>query len=147
MSKIKLKGLEKVVKELDKTILIRKDDFSKKHINKDVDIKIAILHEGRVIDSVSTSNLIKGLIVLSNHYLEELEYLEDVKKVKTKLEKAIRKGAEVEVEKFTEDSMHMVVRINGNNKYNFYGPSFSDIFKLVENSNKMLEAELNRTGL
>ena len=92
-------------------------------------------------------NLIKGLIVLSNHYLEELEYLEDVKKVKTKLEKAIKKGVEVKVEKFCEDSMHMVVRINGNNKYNFYGPTFADLFSLAEMRNSMLCSDLDRVNL
>lgn len=146
MRKIKLKGLERAVKELNKTILIRKDDFSKEHIDKDLDLRIDLIKDDEVVNGVTTDNLIKGLIVCSNYYLPLME-IEDIKKAKTKLEKAVKRGAVIVVEKFTEESMHMVVRIDGKNKYNFYGPSFSDIFKLVENSNKMLEAELERIGL
>ena len=58
-----------------------------------------------------------------------------------------RKGVEVEVEKFCEDSMHMVVRINGKNKYNFYGPTFADLFSLVEMRNSMLCSDLDRVNL
>ena len=142
MRKINLKGLERAVKELNKTIIITRDDFSKKHIDKDVDIKIQILHEGRVVDSVSTSNLIKGLIVLSNHYLEELIFLEDVKKKKAKLERIVRKGAEVEISNFTEKLICLKVKINGDNKYNFYAENFTDVLASVEDLGKTVESHL-----
>lgn len=147
MRKFKLKGIERAVKELNNTILITRDDFSKEYIDKNADIKIQMLKDSKAIDSITTDNLIKGLIVCSNYYLPAIELEENLKTVKTKLEKLIRKGAAVKIVKFQEDSMRLIIKVNGDNKYNFYGSTFNQILEMVEDSSKTIASNLKTINI
>lgn len=135
MSKLKLSGLDIAIKEKNNTIRISPaNDFSKKFINAQADIGIEILEDGRVVNGTDTENLVKGLIVCSNYYLPELSELELIRKGKTKLEKAVRKGAIVEIKKFTEDQslIQLNININGENKYNFYSKRVVDVLRMTQ---------------
>lgn len=142
MSRIKLAGIEIAVKNLNKTILISKDELSKKLMNKNADLKIEVLKNDMVVNGTTAENLIEGLMVCSNYYLPALELEEKVKKPRIKLEKLIRKGAEVKIEKFCEDSIKLIVIVNGKSKYHFYAKKITDLLKMVEESNKLISSEL-----
>lgn len=145
MKKVNLEGLNIAIKELNKTILIsRSDDFTKKYINKDADIIIEILKDGRVVNGTSTENLVRGLIVCSNYYLPDNAEQEIVKKYKTRLEKLVRKGMTIEIKKMntSNDLIQLIVYANGVGNHNFYAHKMLEVLKLVEDCGKGLNNNL-----
>lgn len=142
MKNIKLEGLDNIIKEKNNTIQISPaDEFSKRFISKKADIRIEILEDGEVVNGTTTNNLIRGLIVCSNHYLPDTAEIEEMYEIKTKLERAVRKGAEVTIKRFgkANDRIHLAVNIKGENKYNFYLDTLAEILEMVEETNKKLQ--------
>jgi len=143
MSKVNLAGLDIVIRDFGKTIKISKEDFTSKFVDKKAYIKIEILdEEGKVINGMSSENLIRGLIVCSNYFLPESEPAEEVKKYKCCLDKCIKRGAVITIEMFDEENkqMHLAISINGHNKFNFYGLTLMEILKNVEEFKKIAKS-------
>ena len=103
MSKVKLSGLDIVVKNFCKTIKVSKEDKdSEFYISGNIKIEIAN-ENGEIDNGISCNNLIRGLMVCSNYYQPDLMCVEDVKNYKCKLEKLIQKGAIVNISKLSEN--------------------------------------------
>lgn len=136
MKKVSLEGLDIAIKQLNKTLLItRTDDFTKKYINKDAEINIEILKDGRVVNGTTTENLIRGLIVCSNYYLPYNAEQEKIKKARTQLENLVREGAVAKIKMFNTNLMQLEINVKGEDKYNYYGNGLTDLIKFVEEMN------------
>lgn len=144
MKKLKFEGIEYAIKKLNQKINISIDDFSKQFIDKKADIRIEILEDGKVVNGITTQNLIRGLIVCSNHYLPESVDLEDIRDVKTKFEKTIRKGVVAKIEKVNnKDSLiRLIIEIKGKDKYTYYSENFINLLHMVEETKKVVQNSL-----
>lgn len=140
MKHIRLDALDFLVKEKNNIIKIKQEDeFLMQFTNKDADIRIEIIEDGEVVEGMSTRNLIKGLIVCSNHYLPDTAELEDMREIKTKLEKAVRKGANVTIKNFGKDKIQLILNVKGEDKYHFYLDTIAEVIDLVEETNKKMQ--------
>jgi len=143
MKKVRLEGLDIVLNEGNKQILIYKDEFSKQFIDPKVDIRIEIISDGKSENGLTTGNLVQGLIVCSNYYLQDGEYPEDDKKYKTKLEKLIKNGVKAKITKLKDsDLIKFSLIINGKDKYNTYGKTFIETMKMIEGYSFLVEKGL-----
>lgn len=128
MSKIKLHGLNVIVRDQDKTIRIAKEE-SCSGINIDILDK-----DNHIVNGVMSDNLITGLIICSNYYLWNLEEQETAKKYRTKLEKLIRKGAQLKIQNMdsTKEYVELIINVEGKDTYHFYGKDVADSVLLAE---------------
>jgi len=132
MSKVSLVGLDVAVKLLNNTIKIKSEE-SQYNNKKTNDIKIEICNKDeRVIDSLTTSNLVNGLIVCSNYFLSESMEQDAIKNYKTKLEKSIKNGATVKIDMFKKDMVRLAVNVDGRDKFNFYGKKVIELIESAE---------------
>ena len=130
MSKVKLAGIDRIVKNLNKTVIISKDEENK---DKRFNIQVGILDvQGNIVNGITCENAIRGLIICSNYYLTSEEISEEVKNYKSKLEKLIRHGAMVKIKKFHNDGIHLALNLDGKDKYNFYGKNVIELIKKAE---------------
>ena len=103
MSKVKLAGIDRIVKNLNKTVIISKEEDNRdKHFN----IQVGILDaQGNIVNGITCENIIRGLIICSNYYLTSEEISEEVKNYKSKLEKLVRHGVVVKIQKFHNEGI------------------------------------------